>query len=144
MPEKTYAIDSSLAAIGELAKELQKRYGDEPLSLLRPILREYGFHAGSRLRKNMEDKSFPDRVEAWMTPLIRKGLAGVVEKGPEHIRITGTDCPLNLEGTNRALCEACMGIDEGVIAALGGCEVTLSIEKSLACGDECCQVLYGL
>lgn len=143
MPKKAYAVDTALAVIGELARELQNRYGDEPLSLFHPILREYGFHAGERLRETMEERTFPDRVEAWMAPLIRKGLAGVVEKGPGHIRIRGTNCPLNLEGTNRVLCEACMGIDEGVAAALAGRDVTLTIEKSLAWGDDCCQVFYG-
>lgn len=144
MVAKTYEIDSPTAVIGELAKELQKKYGDEALEIIAPILRKYGLHSGRRLMKKLADKNFADRVEGWLEPIIRTGLCEVLEKGPEHVAIRGTDCPLNLEGTNRALCDACMCIDEGLVSALAGKEITLRIERSMARGDDACMVRFSI
>lgn len=144
MVAKAYRIDSPTAVIGELAKELQKKYGDEALAVMAPILREYGFHSGRRLKKKLADRDFAGRVEGWLEPIIKTGLCEVVEKGPAHVAIRGTDCPLNLEGTNRALCDACMCIDEGLVSALAEKEITLRIERSMARGDDACAVHFAI
>lgn len=144
MSVKSYKIDNPTAVIGELAKKFQEKYGEEALSLFKPVLREYGFHGGSRLRKKMADKNFADRVEGWLEPIVKTGLCEVVEKGPAHITIRGMACPLNLEGTNRALCDACMSIDEGLVSALAEKEVTLRIDQSMARGDQCCLVTFTM
>lgn len=144
MVAKAYKIDSPTAVIGELAKELQKKYGDEALAVMAPILREYGFQSGRRLLKKLADREFADRVEGWLDPIIKAGLCEVVEKGPTHVAIRGTDCPLNLGGTNRALCDACMCIDEGLVSALAEKEITLSIERSMARGDDACAVRFAI
>lgn len=142
MANKTYQIDSPTAVIGELAKQLQKKYGDEALDVFGPILREYGFHSGSRLAKKLADKDFPARIEAWLEPLTKIGLSEVVEKCPSRVAIRGTACPLNLEGTNGALCDTCMRIDEGLVSALAEKKVTVQIEQSMARGDERCSVIF--
>jgi hypothetical protein len=142
MSAKNYKINNPTAVIGELAKKFQEKYGEEALAVFRPVLREYGFHAGSRLREKMSDKSFADRVEGWLEPIIKKGRCEVVEKGPTHVTVKGTACPLNLEGSNHALCDACMSIDIGLVSALAEKEITLKIDKSMARGDECCLVRF--
>jgi hypothetical protein len=144
MSTKAYKIDSPTAVIGELAKIFQEKYGAEALALFKPVLREYGFHAGSRLRKKMADKNFTDRVEGWAEPFIKNGLAEVVEKGPTHITLRGINCPLNLDRTNRDLCNTCMCIDEGLVSALTEREITLKIDQSLARGDQCCLVTFAI
>lgn len=144
MVPKSYKIDSPTAVIGELAKELHKKYGDEALDVMAPILREYGLHSGRRLMKKLADKDFADRVEAWLDPIIKTGLCEVIEKGPAHVAIRGTDCPLNLENTSRAHCDACMCIDEGLVSALAEKEITLRIDRSLARGDNACQVRFSI
>jgi len=144
MADKEYKIDSLTAVIGELAKQMQKKYGDEALDVFTPILKEYGFHAGKRLTKKMVDRDFPDRVAGWLEPLISAGLSEVVERDQTHVTIRGTACPLNLEATNRALCDACMAIDQGLVSALAENEVTLSIEQSMARGDKSCVVHFSV
>ncbi|MBI5921118.1 MAG: L-2-amino-thiazoline-4-carboxylic acid hydrolase [Betaproteobacteria bacterium] len=140
---KAYKIDSATAAIGEMARALQKKYGDEALEVIAPILREFGLHSGQRLAKKLADRDLAGRVEGWLEPIIKAGLCEVTEKEPAHVAIRGTDCPLNLEGTNRALCEACMSIDQGLVSALAGKEITLKIEKSMARGDTSCVVHFS-
>jgi hypothetical protein len=142
MSAKTYKIDNPTAVIGELAKRMQNKYGDDALSIFRQVLREYGFHGGTRLKKKMADKNFADRVEGWLEPIIKTGLCEVVDKGPAHVTVRGMACPLNLEGSNQALCDACMNIDIGLVSALAEKEITLAIDKSMARGDECCLVRF--
>jgi len=144
MAAKTYKIDSPAAVIGELTKELHKKYGDEVLDVIAPILQEYGLHSGRRLMKKLAGRNFADRVEAWLEPIIRTGLCEVIEKGPAHVAIRGTDCPLNLEETSGALCDACMCIDEGLVSALAEKEITLRIERSMARGDDACLVRFSI
>jgi hypothetical protein len=142
MTAKAYKVDNPTAVIGELAKKFQEKYGEEALELFKPILREYGFNGGTRLRKKMADKGFADRVEGWLEPIIKTGLCEVIEKGPAHITIRGMACPLNLEGSNQALCDACMCIDEGLVSALAEKDILLKIDKSMARGDDCCLVRF--
>lgn len=142
MADKEYKIDSLTAVIGELAKQMQQKYGDEALAVFTPILQEYGRHAGKRMTKKMADRDFPDRVAGWLEPLVSSGLSEVVERNPTHVTIRGTACPLNLEGTNRALCDACMAIDQGLVSALAEDEITLTIEQSMARGDNSCVVHF--
>jgi hypothetical protein len=144
MSAKHDKMDNPTAVIGALAKTLQNKYGEEALDLLRPILREYGFHGGDRLKKKMADKSFTDRVEGWLEPIIKTGLCVVVEKSEEHVTVRGLACPLNLEGSNQALCDACMSIDIGLVSALAEKEITIKIDKSMARGDECCLVTFRI
>jgi hypothetical protein len=144
MSTKAYKIDSPTAVIGELAKIIQEKYGAEALALFKPVLREYGFHAGSRLRNKMADKNFTDRVEGWLEPSVKAGRSEVVEKGLAHIKVRGRNCPLNLERTNRDLCDACMCIDEGLVTALAEKEVTIKIDQSMARGDQCCVVTFAM
>ncbi|TRZ92255.1 MAG: hypothetical protein D4R84_12655 [Rhodocyclaceae bacterium] len=144
MVAKTCKIDNPAAVIGALAKELHGKYGDEVLDVIAPILREYGFQSGHRLMKKLADRVFADRVEAWLEPIIRTGLCEVIEKGPAHIAIRGTDCPLNLEETTGALCDACMCIDEGLVSALAEKDITLRIERSMARGDDACLVRFSI
>ncbi|OHC68065.1 MAG: hypothetical protein A2045_10100 [Rhodocyclales bacterium GWA2_65_20] len=144
MADQEHKIDSLTAVIGELAKRMQKKYGDEALDVFVPILKEYGFHAGTRLAKKMADRDFPDRVAGWLEPLIKSGLSEVVEHDPTHVTIRGRACPLNLEGTNRALCDACMAIDQGLVSALAENEISLRIEQSMARGDNACVVHFSV
>ncbi|MFA7280635.1 MAG: L-2-amino-thiazoline-4-carboxylic acid hydrolase [Sterolibacterium sp.] len=141
---KTYKIDSATAAIGEMARQLQKKYGDEALAIIAPILREYGLHSGQRLVKKLADRDLAGRVEGWLEPIIKAGLCEVIVREPTHVAIRGTDCPLNLEGTNDALCNTCMRIDQGLVSALAEKEITLKIEKSLARGDGACEVHFSI
>lgn len=142
MADKAYRIDSPTAVIGELAKQLQQKYGDEALALFGPILKEYGFHSGSRLARKLADQDFPERIEAWLEPLVKTGQSEVVEKSPQRVSIRGTFCPLNLEGSNGLLCDTCMRIDEGLVSALAGKPVTVKIEESMARGDARCSVTF--
>jgi hypothetical protein len=145
MTDKKYKVDNPTAAIGELAKELYKKYGEEVFPVLRPVLRDYGFNMGVRLRQKLADLSFSNRVIAWMEPGIKAGVAEILEKGDASVKIKGSFCPLNLRGSGRTVCENLMAIDEGLISALADDrEIHLLIEKTLAQGDPYCMVTFSI
>jgi hypothetical protein len=142
MSSKQYKLDNSTAVIGELAKRLYDKYGDEALSVFGDVLKEYGYQCGLKLNTNMKNVSFPERITTWLESFIKSGKAEVVEEKADLITMRGYDCPLNLEGSNKKLCESLMKIDEGLASALAEKEIILKIDKSLACGDEHCLVTF--
>jgi hypothetical protein len=144
MNSKHYKLDNLSAVIGELAKRLQIKYGNEALSIFREVLEDYGYQCGTKLRGKMLDLSFPDRVTGWLNSFFENGQAEVVEKKSDRVTVKGFKCPLNLEGSNRVLCEALTMLDVGLVRALAEEDITLKIEKSLSCGDECCLATFAL
>lgn len=139
MTGKKYKVDNPTAAIGELAKELYKKYGEEVFSVLVPVLSDYGFNLGMKLQKKMADASFSNRVIAWLEPGIKAGVVEIMEKGDNFVKTKGTFCPLNLKNSGRPVCENLMAIDEGIVSALaGGRKVKYVIEKTMAQGDPYC------
>jgi hypothetical protein len=145
MAETKYRVDNPTTAIGVLATELYKKYGEEVFSVLRPVLRDYGFNVGVKLRKKLADASFSNRVVAWLEPGIKAGVVEIMEKGDARVTTKGTFCPLSLKGSGRAVCENLMAIDEGLVSALAdGREIRLVIEKTMAQGDPYCLVTFSI
>lgn len=145
MTDKKYRVDSPTAALGEIAKELYRKYGEEVFSVFTTVLREYGFNAGTKLRKKLVDKSFSERVLAWMEPGINAGVAEILERSNTSVKIKGSFCPLNLKGSGRVVCEHMMTIDEGLVSALADDrKIRLVIEKTLAQGDPYCMVTFSI
>jgi predicted ArsR family transcriptional regulator len=143
MSSKPYKLDNPIAVVGELAKRLHARYGDDVLPIFSEVMKEYGYHSGTKLAKRMPGLSFPDRVAGWLESLIRSGEADIVQKDDKRVVVKGHNCPLNLEGDNRTICEALMRFDTGLVGALADSPVALKIEKSLARGDDFCLVSFS-
>ena len=60
------------------------------------------------------------------------------------LRVKGERCALGLAGAGRPICEAMMNMDIGLFEASTGEEIDLSILKTVAAGDECCDVMFAL
>lgn len=145
MADKKYGVDNPTAVLGVLAKELYGKYGEEVFSVFTPILREYGFNVGMKLKKKLAERSFSERVLVWMDPGIKAGVVEVMEKEDTLVKIKGSFCPLNLKGCGRILCKKLMSIDEGIVSALADDrKIHLVIEKTLAQGDPYCMVTFSI
>lgn len=143
MSHKVYEIDNPTAVIGELAKAFCESYGEESLAVFVPICKRYGYNLGLKMRDNMEGLSFPDRVAAWLAPGIRAGVAEIIEGCDSRVKIKGSYCPLNLQGSKRIVCERLMSIDEGLVSALAEKDISVTIEKTMAQGDQYCLVSFS-
>ena len=71
MSSKQCKLDNPTAVIGELAKRLQAKYGDEVLTVFGDVLKEYGYQSGLKLSKKMTNVSFPERITTWLEPFIK-------------------------------------------------------------------------
>ena len=69
----------------------------------------------------------------------------ITELSDDVMRLKSSPCPFGLEGTSRELCEA---IDkrmwEVVVSTLAGQEADVNVLKSVAAGDEHCEVVCKL
>ncbi|MBC7196278.1 MAG: hypothetical protein H5U39_03380 [Deferribacterales bacterium] len=135
-------IDNPLVVISELAKNIYEKYGDEALFLFGPILKQYGFNSGLKIKQKVEKATFADRVKAWLEEGLKSGQSQIVEVGDSYIIIKGYQCPLRLENSGRILCEVLMNIDVGIVSALAGKDINIKINKTLAQGDEYCLVTF--
>ena len=132
-------------AFGLLCKIIYKRFGKETLPIIEQVCYNLGLADGIRMRNGSSGLSFREAHEKFIENVRRKGF------DPELIEFTETKrhskfcgpCILGLENTSKDLCEAAMAIDRGMFkAAMGGRKSNLSILKSLAAGDPCCEVVW--
>jgi len=135
-------LDNPVAVVGELAKRLHARYGDDILPVFSEVLREYGHHIGVKLAKGMAGLDFTERVIRWLDMFLRTGQAVIVRQDDLGVVVKGYHCPFNLEAGDRTLCKALMAIDAGLIGALAEGDSDLVIEKSLVEGDDCCLISF--
>jgi len=142
MHSKPNRLDNPVAVVGELAKRLHARYGDDILPVFSDVLREYGYHIGVKLAKGMAGLSFAERVIRWLDMFLRTGQAVIVRQDDRGVVVKGYHCPFNLEAGDRALCKALMAIDAGLVSALAEGDSDLLIEKSLVNGDDCCLISF--
>jgi predicted hydrocarbon binding protein len=144
MPEREHTIDNAMAAVGALARELQRRYGDDALTLFEPIMREYGLHSGTRLRKKLGDIPFPERIVAWLEQSIKEGLCEIIAKNSSSVTLKSYYCPLGLDKGGRTLCDRLMSFDKGFITGLAGQDAHVTVYSTRAQGDSCCHVKFSL
>jgi len=142
MNSKANRLDNPVAVVGELAKRLHVRYGDDILPIFSEVLREYGYHIGAKLAKGMTGLIFTERVIRWLDMFLRTGQAVIVRQDDRSVVVKGYHCPFNLDAGDRTLCEALMAIDSGLIRALAEGDSELIIEKSLVNGDDCCLISF--
>ena len=74
----------------------------------------------------------------------RKSPVTLLELTEKRIRVRSERCALGLAGAGRPICEAMMNMDIGIFEAATGIEIDLSILKTVADGDEYCDVAFAL
>jgi ribosome-binding factor A len=67
-----------------------------------------------------------------------------VEVSDDTFHFKVSKCPLGIEGTSKKLCEALMTNDKEMMSTFLGKEVNMKILKSVAVGDNECEVVYSV
>lgn len=68
----------------------------------------------------------------------------MIELSDDVMHFKTSQCPVGVEGTSRELCEAIMSSDKSMVSTLLGEEVEMKIPKSVAEGDEHCEVIFSI
>jgi len=137
-------IKHALAMQGDLSKVFYEKYGRAATPIIAEIMGQSGAGSAEIVRKMMPVKSMKDVSEIFkmMRPLMELGME-IGEVTDEEVHIQVAKCPFGLEGTSKELCEAVMTHDAKTVSIFLGQEVETKILKSIAAGDEKCQVIFA-
>jgi len=133
------------ATQGTLSKAFYERYGKEALPIIAEVMSQSGVASAEIVRKMMPVKGMKDVGELFkMMGSVMELEMEVIEVSDEAIHTRESACPLGLEGTSKELCEAMLPQDAKSVATLLGREVETKLLKSVAAGDEKCEVIFSI
>jgi hypothetical protein len=132
-----------IEAQGMLIKAFYNKFGKEALPIIKEILGKQGRALGIKIKKKLPDSKLSTVAKAF-TKNWDPSLVKVLAITDELFHIQGTHCPFGLEYTSKELCEAVMEIDYEYFRAAVSDNITLTIKKTVAEGDSCCDTVYEL
>ncbi len=139
-----FQVNTARDALALLSQMAYQRFGDEALPLIADVCYRLGITAGERIRQNSESCNVRDvgniLVEGTRG---RERPAELLEASDNRVRVKGYTCPLKLENTSRKLCEAMMSLDRGMFEGATGKKINLTISRTVAAGDEYCDVVFA-
>ncbi|MDI6776244.1 MAG: hypothetical protein QMD03_03230 [Syntrophales bacterium] len=142
---KEVEVNTARDALALLSRMVYKKYGDEVLPLIGEVCCKLGRAIGNQMRKNLGSFDLKSVGNAfWESARRRKSPVTLLELTEKRIRVKSERCALGLAGAGRPICEAMMNMDIGIFEAATGEEIDLSILKTVAAGDECCDVIFTL
>lgn len=130
---------------GKLCVSLYEQFGEECLPKIEETYGDYGRQLGSGFKKKWNIENFEAAGTAFMKMCNAAGLPASIRFEGNTGHWEGSLCPFGLENTHRRVCEAMMAMDLEMMRALTGTEkISMTIEKTLAAGDEICKGTYTL
>ncbi|OIP88144.1 MAG: hypothetical protein AUK24_08525 [Syntrophaceae bacterium CG2_30_49_12] len=142
---KEVEVNTARDALALLSRMVYRKYGDEVLPLIGEVCRKLGRAIGNQMRKNLDSFDLKSVGNVFLEGARRrKSPVTLLELTEKRIRVKSERCGLGLAGAGRPICEAMMNMDIGIFEAATGEEIALSILKTVADGDECCDVIFTL
>lgn len=130
-------------AFGAICAAMMDRFGEEAETIIRALCIQRGLALGKKLASTLSNRSFRTGVEAFVAASRQsKTPAELVSLTSERAVLTGDRCPLGLEGKGLGICKALMSVDTGILQVACGQEIRVTIEKSVAKGDDHCLVVF--
>ena len=133
-----------LAMSGALSKAFYERYGKEALPIITEVMSKSGVESGKIMQQMMpvrDMKGFGEQFNM-MGSMMEMGME-TIELSDEAFHFKVSQCPFGIEGTSRELCEALMTSDVKRVGTLLGQEMEAKILKTVAAGDEKCEVILS-
>jgi len=142
---KEVEVNTARDALALLSRMVYRKYGDEVLPLIGEVCRKLGRAIGNQMRKNLDSFDLKSVGNVFLEGARRrKSPVTLLELTEKRIRVKSERCGLGLAGAGRPICEAMMNMDIGIFEAATGEEIALSILKTVADGDEYCDVAFAL
>ena len=133
-----------LGWVGSLSKAFYEKYGMEAIPTITEVMSKNGVEWGKMTTEMAPAKSMKGVGELYKMIAPMTGMEmEIIELTDDTFHMKGPECALCIEGTSKELCEAIMTYDRKMISTLLGQEVELKILKSLAAGDNECEVVYS-
>jgi hypothetical protein len=132
-------------AFGAVCAAMIDRFGEEAETIVTDLCVQRGLALGEKLASTMSERSFRAGVEAFVAAS-RKGraVAELVSMTSNRAAIRGNRCPLGLEGKGLSVCKAMMAVDTRILQVACGREIRVTVEKSVANGDDYCLAVFEL
>jgi len=131
------------ATMGALSKAFYERYGKEALPIISEVMGKSGVGSGKMAQEMVSVKGMKDVGELFkMMETMMDMKMEIMELSDDVIRFKLSQCPMGIEGTSKELCEAVMSSDKKMVSTLLGQEVEIKMLKSVAAGDEYCEVMF--
>jgi hypothetical protein len=131
--------------LGGLSKAFYEKYGREAIPIITEVARQGGVEYGKLMQQMAPAKSMEAAGESFkmMDAMMGMGME-ITELSDNAIHFKVSQCPLGIQGTSKELCEALMTNDKVMMSTWLGKEVEMKIPKSVAAGDENCEVVYSI
>jgi hypothetical protein len=130
-------------AFGAVCAAMIDRFGEEAETIIRDLCVRRGLALGEKLASTLSQRSFPLGMEAFVAASRQsKTPAEIVSLTNKRAVVTGERCPLGLQGKGLSVCRALMAVDTGILQVACGREIRVTIEKSVAKGDDHCLVIF--
>jgi len=142
LEEKKYLTSSSREVQGTLARILYEKCGPEVLPVIAEVFKEFGITEGQKSRKKSQPADFAAAVKPLFGPGIEAGRSELVELTGTKVIIRGFQCVMGLQGAGKEVCQAIMALDKAMLSELAGKPLRMEIRKTLAAGDEHCEVEF--
>jgi predicted hydrocarbon binding protein len=135
-------FDDTDYTIGVLCSEFYELFGEKAKETISRICYQRGLALGKRLPKK-KDEDFKNAIQSFMAVIEKNKIpAKIVSLEKNKAIIQGTGCPLGLGGRGRRICEIMMTLDQGIIEEASGNKIRFSINKTIAAGDDFCEVIF--
>ncbi|MBN1366906.1 MAG: hypothetical protein JW967_03160 [Dehalococcoidales bacterium] len=140
--ESTYhsAVSGLYARIRSYYDYLTRKYGDEGITMISEMSREYGTSIAARAKKKLDNNDIISiaqyLIRIFNTVGWGRNLTELIESGPDKIVIKANECPLHFD--NPAMCVAHTTMEKTVVETLNP-ELTYIIGKSIPAGDKFCE-----
>ena len=129
--------------IGVLCSEFSEQFGTEGRKIISQICRQRGLALGKILTAKQKEKSFESAINSFVAASEKTNEpAKLVTLEENRAILQGRICPLGLKDRGRKICELMMAIDQGILEAASGREIKFRTDKSLAAGDDYCEVIF--
>lgn len=143
---KAYAsmVKLMFMGMGALSKAFYEKYGKEALPIITEVMSKVGVESGKIMREMMPVKGMKDVGEQFkmMGSMMEMGME-TIESSDKTFHFKVSQCPFGIEGTSRELCEVLMTSDVKRVGTLLGQEVEVKVLKTVAAGDEECEVIIS-
>ncbi len=139
-PEKLRAADYTL---GVVCSEFLEEFGEKAKGIIARICHQRGMAIGKLLEAKLEENSFENAVHAFVNASKKSAAPAIlVSLTPDKAVLQGTGCPLGLNDRGRPICETMMAVDQGILERASHKNLTYKVEKTVAQGDDHCEVIF--